>query len=109
MFLIVPWWVISLISNVAIIATEYINRTSPSIGAAVRKTWPLILLAQACLFFSYNRAPSLLAAWIVFTIGNSAMRLTMAATVLDEPLKLKWALAAAALMVAGSYCIKRAA
>lgn len=103
-----PWWVVSLASNAAIIRTEYLNRTAPSFPAALVNTWPLILFAQACLFYSYNRAPSLLIAWVVFTTGNSAMRLIMARFFLDEPFRPAWALAAASLMIAGSYCIKMA-
>jgi len=107
-FYSIPWWAASLASNVAIIATEYINRTSPSFGAAISKSWALILFAQVCLFISYNGAPSLLAAWVTFTVGNSFVRLVMASTVLGEPLRLPWAIVAAAFMAAGSYCIKRA-
>lgn len=107
-FLLLPWWAVSLASNVAIIATEYVNRTSPTLWGAWSRTWPLILVAQAGLWFSYRHAPSLLAAWIVFTCGNSAIRLLMAATVLGEPFRAPWALAGAALMVLASWCIKRA-
>lgn len=102
------WVAISLLSNVAIIWTEYLNRQSPSWPAALRYTLPLIVVAQACLWYSYRHAPALLMAWIVFTVGNSAVRLTMAATVLGEPFHGRWAVLAAALMVLGSYCIKRA-
>lgn len=106
--LAVPWWAISLLSNIAIIATEYLNRTSPTLPAAWSRSWPLILMAQAGLWFSYRHAPSLLGAWIVFTIGNSAVRLLMASTVLGEPFRPQWALLGAGLMVAASFCIKRA-
>ena len=104
----VPWWLLSLVSNVAIIATEYLNRKQPTLLSAWGRTWPLILVAQACLYFSYNRAPSLLTAWIVFTVGNSIIRLTMAGTVLGEPFKPHWAFAGAALMAVASYCVKMA-
>ncbi len=103
-----PWWVISLASNASIITTEFLNRTQPTLPAALSKTWPLILFAQVCLYYSYNRAPSLLMAWIVFTVGNSAMRLTMAKFWLDEPFHAPWAVGGALLMVAASYCIKHA-
>jgi len=103
-----PWWLISLVSNVAIIATEYVNRTSPTQLHALRYTWILIVIAQTCLYYSYRGAPSLLIAWVVFTIGNSAVRLAMASTVLGEPFRPSWALLAALLMSAGAYCIKMA-
>lgn len=107
-FLLLPWWAVSLISNVAIIATEYLNRTSPTLWAAWSRTWPLILVAQAGLWFSYRHAPTLMVAWVVFTTGNSAIRLLMAATVLGEPFRPQWALLGAGCMVAGSFCVKRA-
>lgn len=106
--MILPWWAISLLSNVAIIATEYLNRTQPSMQEALVRTWPLIVLAQVCLYFSYNRAPSLLVAWIMFSVGNSAMRLLMAGTVMHEPFHAPWAVAGAVLMMVASYCIKQA-
>lgn len=103
-----PWWMISLIANFAIITTEYINRTSPTQLDALKKTAILIVIAQTCLYYSYNGAPSLMMAWVVFTIGNSAMRLGMAGLILNEPLKLPWALLAVGLMTAGAWCIKLA-
>lgn len=103
-----PWWTISLIANAAIIATEYLNRTQPTQLDALRYTWLLIVIAQTCLYYSYNGAPSLMMAWVVFTIGNSAMRLAMAGTILGEPLKIHWAIVACVLMTSGAYCIKLA-
>jgi hypothetical protein len=70
------WWVASsILSNVCIIATEYYNRAA--VGGwetALPKTAPLILIAQFCLFYSFNTAPHWLVAWMVFTVGNSIMR-----------------------------------
>lgn len=103
-----PWWMISLISNFAIITTEYLNRTEPTQYEALKKTFILIVIAQTCLYYSYNGAPSLMMAWVVFTIGNSVMRLGMAGLVLNEPLKLPWAVLACLLMTTGAYCIKLA-
>ena len=104
----IPWWIASLVANVSIITTEYINRTQPDLLSALSRTWPLIVVAQACLFFSYNGAPSLLMAWIVFTVGNSVIRLTMAGTVLGETFHVQWAVVGAILMALASFCIKRA-
>lgn len=71
----VPWWTASLISNVAIIFTEYMNRATPGgWGAALPKTFVPIVLAQWCLYVAFNGAPHWLAAWAFFTIGNSLMR-----------------------------------
>lgn len=104
----IPWWILSIISNAAIITTEYMNRIQPTQLEALRYTWLLILIAQTCLYYSYNGAPSLMGAWVMFTIGNSTMRLAMAGTILGEPLKIHWALLACVLMISGAYCIKLA-
>ena len=102
------WIVASLLSNFAIIGVEYLNRTSPSLLTSWSRAWPLIFLGQLCLWYSYRHAPALFTAWIVFTIGNSLVRILMAATLLDEPLRLPWIVAAATAMIVGSYCIKQA-
>lgn len=76
------WIVASLASNVAIIATEYLNRNADGLGAAVSRTWPLIIFAQICLFASFNRhigASHWFTAWAVFTLGNTAMRISAVA------------------------------
>lgn len=104
-----PWWLASLAANAAIITIEYLNRTSvDGLGGTLSRTWWLIALAQSFLFFAYNGAPSLMVAWVVFTIGNSLMRLVMAGTILNEPLSYLWAGAGVAAMSVASYCIKQA-
>ena len=72
----IPWWACSILSNVSIIAVEYLNRYSGggSWLLALRYTWPLIILAQWCLWRSWSAAPHWLTAWMVFTVGNSLMR-----------------------------------
>lgn len=73
--MLIPWWVASLLSNAAIILTEYLNRSSTSGWLEVLpRTAPLILIAQWGLFVCFNGAPSWFQAWMFFTIGNSAMR-----------------------------------
>lgn len=70
-----PWWVASLISNVAIIFTEYTNRSADGgWESALPRTILPIVLAQWCLFHSFNGAPHWFAAWAFFTVGNSIMR-----------------------------------
>lgn len=69
------WWMASLGSNVAIIATEYLNRNAVGGWASVLpQTAPLIFVAQFCLFRAFNGAPHWLMAWAVFSIGNAIMR-----------------------------------
>lgn len=102
-----PWWIAaSLMANAAIISVEYLNRTEPTLGSALVRTWPMIILAQVCLYFSWHHAPSLMVAWAVFALGNSMMRLAMVGCILGEPMKTAWTLAGIAAMVGGSYLVK---
>lgn len=74
--MLLPLWVLaSLVSNVAIIATEYLNRHAEGGWLSVLpQTLPLIIVAQFCLFKAFNGANHWLWAWAVFTVGNSIMR-----------------------------------
>ena len=70
-----PWYAASLVANVCIILVEFINR------GAVGNFWQTlpytglpILVAQWCLFTSWSGAPHWMAAWVMFVIGNSIMR-----------------------------------
>jgi hypothetical membrane protein len=102
------WWVIaSVMANAAIIAVECLNRTQPSLGDAMVRTWPLIVLAQVGLYFSWHHAPHMMVAWLVFTVGNSIMRVIATTSVLGEPMKIWWVLLGIALMFAGSLAIKQ--
>jgi len=70
-----PWWAVSLISNVCIIFTEYMNRASPGgWREALPYTFLPIVVAQACLYGAFSGAPHWLTAWAVFSLGNSVMR-----------------------------------
>lgn len=70
-----PWWIASVIANAAIIATEHLNRHADGSWLSVLpQTLPLIIIAQWCLFYSFNSAPHWLIAWMVFSVGNSIMR-----------------------------------
>lgn len=74
------WMLASLLANVCIIATEYLNHTATDGWRSVLLfTAPLIVAAQWGLFVTYNGAPSLYHAWIVFTLGNAGMRVAMVA------------------------------
>lgn len=76
------WVLASLTANAAIIATEYMNRHGDGIVETMSRTWPLIIVAQVCLFLSFNRdtgASHWFAAWAVFTIGNAMMRISAVA------------------------------
>ena len=73
---LLPWYTWLLISNVCIIAIEYMNRTAIGGWSSVLpQTAPLIIVAQFCLFAGFNGSPHWLSAWVVFSIGNSIMRI----------------------------------
>ena len=102
------WWMASLISNVAIIMTEYLNRSATGGFASVLpKTLPLIVIAQFCLFRSFNGAPHWLAAWAVFVIGNAIMRVS-AVNVMAGHEVSNWycALTGIGVMVGGAFLVK---
>lgn len=102
------WIVASLVSNAAIIATEYLNRTATGTWATVLpKTFPLIVIAQYCLFKAFNGAPHWLIAWGVFTIGNSVMRIGAVATfVPGEVTSWARAIIGVGIMMVGALLIK---
>lgn len=104
-----PWWLASLVANVAIIATEYLNRTAPGGWTSVLpQTAPLIIVAQWCLFVTWRDAPHWLVAWIGFAVGSSVMRLVAVRFAGDDEVE-NWPLVAACVagMLACSYGLKR--
>ena len=80
------WWAASLIANVAIQRTEYLNRMSGAehFLSQLPQTWWLILIAQWGLFNSWSGAPSLMIAWAWFTCVNNLVRLGSAQWALGE-------------------------
>ncbi len=71
----VPWWLACVISNVAIISIEYINRVTPGgWHKALPKTVLLIVITQWALYHAWNNAPHWFSAWVVFVLGNAIMR-----------------------------------
>lgn len=103
-----PWWAASLISNLAIIMTEYLNRHHVGSWMTVLpQTLPLIVVAQFCLFRAFNGAPHWMIAWAVFTIGNSAMRVS-AVSFMDGHSVASWwsVIGGVAIMVGGALLMK---
>jgi hypothetical protein len=94
-------------ANAAIIAVECLNRTQPSLGDAMLRTWPLIVVAQVGLYFTWHHAPHMMMAWVVFSVGNSIMRVVATGSILGEPMKLGWIALGIGLMFAGSFAIKQ--
>lgn len=102
------WWIASLVSNVAIIATEYLNRHATGGWLSVLpQTFPLIVVAQFCLFLAFNGAPHWFTAWAFFTIGNSVMRVGAVAVQSDHGVGNWWLVSAGVfVMVGGSGLLK---
>ena len=102
------WAIYALISNAAIIWTEYLNRSARDGWLEVLpQTAPLILLAQFCLFKAYNGAPQWLTAWMVFAIGNSVMRvLSIQMFAAGEISSWVRTLVGIGVMIAGAFLVK---
>lgn len=104
-----PWWVPSLVANACIIATEYLNASAKGGWASVLpRTAVLIVVAQYCLFKSFNGAPHWLVAWAVFTIGNSGMRVAWVSLAGGEHSVGSWthALLGITVMIGGAFLVK---
>lgn len=102
------WAVASLLANVAIIAIEYLNRHwggAVTYWGALRLTGPLIVLAQFGLWYTWRHCPHLLAGWLVFTIGNSLIRLLMVSLYTHESFAW-WTPAGIGLMICGAFVVK---
>jgi drug/metabolite transporter (DMT)-like permease len=105
-----PAWVLySLMANACIQFVEYTNRTgtADTFAGTLWRTWPFILLAQWGLFETWRHAPHFLAAWLVFTLGNSACRLLVSKYVVGETFAW-WGLAGVACMMGGAFIVKEA-
>ena len=70
-----PWYLTAVASSFCIMVVEYVNRGAEgSFWQTLPYTGVPILLAQWCLFNTWNGAPHWLTAWIVFAVGSSMMR-----------------------------------
>lgn len=107
MIALVPWWVFSLVSNVAIIFTEYSNRTiDGGWTAALPITIVPIVLAQFCLYHSFNGAPHWMLAWATFTVANSIMRVAMVHFFGGEIASIHHVVLGCCVMVGGAFLMK---
>lgn len=103
----IPWWLASIISNVCICRIEFLNRTVgvDSFFHMLPKTWWLILIAQWGLWNSWSGAPSMMMAWIWFSVMNSLMRLASTQWAVGEQLNIQ-TIVGCGLMFAALYLIK---
>lgn len=107
--IVIPWWVASLLANVAIMFVEYFNRVSPAGWMhALPYTIIPIIIAQWGLWKAFSGSPHWMIAWAVFTIGNAVMRL--GAVALFGPDKVgNWyvTVGAVVIMIFGGLVLKR--
>lgn len=106
----IPWWVASIVANVAITGCEYLNRAGgyETFGQAILRTGPLILVAQWALWRSWSGAPSFLLAWATFSLGGLFLRVLSARFLLGEP--LGWRTLAGVVLVAfGAHLVRSGA
>lgn len=99
----VPWYVWSVLANVAIAVTEFLNRTGGygHAGQAFMRTAPLIFVAQVGLFYAWRDAPSFMTAWATFTIGNIGLRVLSAHFMVGERLTLDVAFGITMIIMGG--------
>ncbi len=103
-----PWYVASVLANAAIMGVEYINRAMPGGWLhALPYTALLIVVAQWSLYHAWSNAPHWLMAWVVFTLGNSALRVAMVYLLAGHEVG-SWGhvLAGSTAMMAGAFIIK---
>ena len=103
-----PWWLASLMSNVAIIYIEYMNRSTTSGWLSVLSyTFLPICFAQWCLFRGFNGAPHWLIAWTVFALGNTAMRIVAVQTLAGHEVKSwTYTMSGVTVILLGSWLVK---
>lgn len=82
------WILYSIIANITIIYIEWSYRTSYHGNFVDGLPYMIvpILVAQFCLFNLFKGAPHYMIAWIVFTVGNSILRVTSNHYILKEDL-----------------------
>lgn len=103
------WVLYSLLANACIMWVEYANRhlAGDTFMTALKFTLLPIIVAQFGLYKAFNGAPHLLAAWLVFSIGNTAMRLGMVHFLTREGFAW-WGTLGAAGMIASAWVVKEA-
>jgi hypothetical protein len=103
--MMLPWWAWSVVANVAIAGIEFTNRTGgfANPGQAFNRTWVLILISQAGLFYSWRYAPSFMWAWAVFTSGNIILRVLSSHFLVGETLTWKVGLGVILVLAGGQF------
>lgn len=97
-----------LVAAVCLTRAEYTARTAETFGGYMVEVWYFLLLGQFCLYILFNTAPSVMVAWLSFTLTMSAMRVANSYFILDEGLDMRFVCASAALMLAAALTLKQA-
>jgi len=97
-----------VLANASVIVLEYVNRHGrfETFGSAILWTWPLILMGQWALFYTWRTAPGWLVAAAVFSFGTATMR-TGVAWALGERVTVQ-AVLGVLVMLAGMLIVKGA-
>ena len=100
------WILAGLLANMGIMFVEYINRTQDgNFFQVLPVTIGPIMIAQFGLWYSWSHAPSMMLAWICFTVGNNTLRIANSYLV-GEPLNFYHG-AGLCLALAGAMMIKQ--
>jgi len=97
-----------LIASVCLTKLEYSSRVTDSFGEYIVEAWPFIAMGQFCLYILFHTAPSVMVAWLMFTLTMSAMRIANSYFILDEGLDMRFVCASAVLMLAAALTLKQA-
>lgn len=104
----IPWWAFAVLANLAVILQEWVFRSSPTYAKALVVTLPFMVLANYCLYRTFSGASAWLLAWVVFTLGNSSMRVASVALTSQHEVR-HWAtvILGIAIMLCGAYLLKK--
>lgn len=81
------WMLVSLVTSCTLIGVEFLNRTSDSgLLNTLLRTAPLIALAQVGLYYVFHWAPSWLLGWVIFSLTNAVLRVSVAHFWAHEPI-----------------------
>jgi len=101
------WMFWGIVANLAICFIETVNHTNKAGNWAGTLLWTAlpILVCQWALYRLFAGAPTLLVAWIIFTIGNSLFRVLSQSWWMGNPVT-PWQIAGISIMIAGAYLVK---
>jgi len=96
------------VAVLGISTVEYISRTTDTMPEAMLKMAPFVVISQMCLYHIFNNGPSIMGAWLIFSLAMSAGRIINSVFVLQEGLNPFWLVAGVSCMIVAAYCMTRA-